>query len=101
MKVKVLKPVLLLHLLDLRPKKESLIVEVEDLRGHSHYYVSEGIMQNLLVRPDEAIDHLLMIEAEPNKDLKPFVLSGLLILYFEGQVLINSLHYGSSLVLGA
>lgn len=74
MNIEILKPVLLLYLLDLAPEQETLVVEVKHLRD-LHNHAAQRVIEDLLISPDEAIDHSLVVQTEFNEDLQSHVLS--------------------------
>lgn len=96
--VEVLEPVTLLHLLGDAAEKESLVVEVKDHRN-LEYHVLEGVVQHLLVGPDERVDNLLVLEAETDEYLQPLIFPHMLILDLQLKVLLDRIAERGRLVL--
>ena len=95
--VKIVHTILLLYLLDLSPEQQTLVIEIQDL-GNLNDYIPQGIIQDLLIGSDEAVNDFLVLQAESDKHPQAVILAHILILDLLLEVLVNGLHQGLSVL---
>jgi len=91
--VEIVHTILLLYLLDLSPEQQTLVIEVQDL-GYLNDYIPQGVIQDLLIGSDEAVNDFLVLKAEGDEHPQAVILAHILILDLLLEVLVNGLHQG-------
>jgi hypothetical protein len=86
-----------LYLLYLSPEQQALVIKIQDLRDFN-YNIPQGLIQYLLIGPNEAVNDFLVLKAEGNEHPQAVILAHILILDLLLKVLVNSLHQGLSVL---
>ena len=95
--VKIVHSILLLYLLYLSPKQQALVIEIQDLRDFNDD-IPQGLIQYLLIGPNEAVYDFLVLKAEGDEHPQAVILAHIFILDLLLKVLVNSLHQGLSVL---